>query len=104
VPVSCGRVRAGCRLTGPLLALRTVTCPLPNVPVVANVRDYGAKGDNVTDDTAAFARALEDGKVCETVITHVANVTMTYMYTLVIFLVLLFLLFFASLSGNICLF
>lgn len=34
--------------------------PLPNVPVVANVRDFGAVGDGVTDDTAAFALALEE--------------------------------------------
>jgi hypothetical protein len=33
------------------------------VPVVANVRDYGAVGDNRTDDTAAFLRALNDPKV-----------------------------------------
>src|SRR6185437_11707244 len=28
--------------------------PLPNPPVKANVRDVGAKGDGVTDDTDAF--------------------------------------------------
>ena len=38
--------------------------PIPNVPQVANVRDYGAKGDNKTDDTAAFLAALNDAKVC----------------------------------------
>ena len=37
--------------------------PLPRVPVVGNVRDYGARGDNVTDDTGAFLRALADPKV-----------------------------------------
>lgn len=37
--------------------------PIPTVPVVANVRDYGAKGDNKTDDTAAFLAALNDPKV-----------------------------------------
>lgn len=29
-----------------------------NSPGIANVRDYGAKGDGTTDDTAAFERAL----------------------------------------------
>jgi hypothetical protein len=32
--------------------------PIPDVPVVANVRDFGAVGDGVTDDTAAFNRAV----------------------------------------------
>lgn len=32
--------------------------PLPNPPVKANVRDFGAKGDGVADDTEAFVRAL----------------------------------------------
>jgi hypothetical protein len=38
--------------------------PLPDVPVVGNVKDYGAVGDNKTDDTDAFLRALADPKVC----------------------------------------
>lgn len=37
--------------------------PLPTLPIVANVKNYGAKGDNVTDDTAAFLAALNDPKV-----------------------------------------
>eukprot|EP00879_Flechtneria_rotunda_P014975 GHRR01015645.1.p1 GENE.GHRR01015645.1~~GHRR01015645.1.p1 ORF type:complete len:375 (+),score=100.13 GHRR01015645.1:230-1354(+) len=37
--------------------------PIPTLPVVANLRDYGAKGDNITDDTAAFIKALSDPKV-----------------------------------------
>jgi hypothetical protein len=37
--------------------------PIPDVPVVGNVRDYGAVGDNRTDDTDAFLRALADPKV-----------------------------------------
>lgn len=32
---------------------------IPAVPVVANVRDFGAKGDGVADDTAAFRQAIE---------------------------------------------
>lgn len=33
--------------------------PLPDVPLTASVRDFGAKGDGETDDTEAFAKALE---------------------------------------------
>jgi lysophospholipase L1-like esterase/ribosomal protein L21E len=33
--------------------------PIPTPPVKGNVRDFGAKGDGVTDDTAAFVHALE---------------------------------------------
>ena len=33
--------------------------PLPTPPVRANVRDFGAQGDGVADDTPAFKRALE---------------------------------------------
>ena len=32
---------------------------IPDVPVVTNVRDFGAKGDGVTDDSAAILRAVE---------------------------------------------
>lgn len=32
--------------------------PLPSYTVVANVKDFGAKGDGITDDTAAFQKAL----------------------------------------------
>jgi len=32
---------------------------IPEVAVTANVRDFGAKGDGVTDDTAAFKAAIE---------------------------------------------
>lgn len=32
--------------------------PLPHVPVSANVRDFGAKGDGQHDDTAAFQQAI----------------------------------------------
>lgn len=38
--------------------------PIPNVPQVANIKlDFGAKGDNVTDDTAAFLKALNTTSV-----------------------------------------
>ena len=33
--------------------------PLPRPPVVANVRDAGAKGDGVTDDSTAFREAID---------------------------------------------
>ncbi|MCC5850307.1 MAG: hypothetical protein JJU29_19655 [Verrucomicrobia bacterium] len=33
--------------------------PLPRPPVVTNVRDTGAKGDGVTDDSAAFRMAID---------------------------------------------
>ncbi|HLU66879.1 MAG TPA: glycosyl hydrolase family 28-related protein, partial [Kofleriaceae bacterium] len=32
--------------------------PIPEVPVVSNVRDFGAVGDGATDDTRAFQDAL----------------------------------------------
>jgi hypothetical protein len=34
----------------------------PRVPVAANVRDFGARGDGVHDDTEAFRRAIETVK------------------------------------------
>lgn len=33
--------------------------PLPQVPVTANVRNFGARGDGETDDTDAFKRAID---------------------------------------------
>jgi pectate lyase-like protein len=33
---------------------------IPNVPVSASVKDYGAVGDGIADDTAAFIRALQE--------------------------------------------
>jgi hypothetical protein len=32
--------------------------PIPNVPVVANVKDFGARGDGLTDDSQAFLSAI----------------------------------------------
>ncbi len=33
--------------------------PIPKVPVVANVKDFGATGDGVTDDSRAFLEAIK---------------------------------------------
>ncbi|KAL2270546.1 hypothetical protein VTJ83DRAFT_2730 [Remersonia thermophila] len=38
--------------------------PDPNYKVFRNVRDYGARGDGVTDDTDAINRAISDGNRC----------------------------------------
>ncbi len=37
---------------------RSGEAPIPTPPVKGNVRDFGAKGDGTTDDTAAFKRAI----------------------------------------------
>jgi hypothetical protein len=36
--------------------------PLPNVPAGVSVKDFGARGDGVTDDTAAFLKAIAGAK------------------------------------------
>ncbi len=38
---------------------RSGEAPIPTPPVKGNVRDFGAKGDGVADDTAAFVQAIE---------------------------------------------
>ena len=34
--------------------------PIPDVPVKLNVRDFGAQGDGITDDSQAFLQALAE--------------------------------------------
>ena len=36
---------------------------LPNPPTTSNVKDFGAVGDGVTDDTTAFMSAIMNGGV-----------------------------------------
>ena len=36
--------------------------PIPDVPVIANIKDYGAVGDGRTDDSAAFLAALRGAR------------------------------------------
>lgn len=38
--------------------------PDPAYKVFRNVKDFGAKGDGITDDTAAINRAISSGKRC----------------------------------------
>jgi hypothetical protein len=38
---------------------RSGEAPIPNAPVKASVRDFGAKGDGESDDTQAFLKAIE---------------------------------------------
>jgi hypothetical protein len=45
---------------------RSGDAPIPDLPVRANVKDFGARGDGETDDTQAFVKALStvvDGAV-----------------------------------------
>ena len=37
--------------------------PLPNDPASSNVKDFGAVGDGITDDTTAFISAIMNGGV-----------------------------------------
>jgi len=48
------------RVSSPLAA--DVYGRLPHGPGFRNVRDFGANGDGVTDDTKAFIRALDEGR------------------------------------------
>ncbi|MBI4976425.1 MAG: hypothetical protein HZC28_03025 [Spirochaetes bacterium] len=49
--------------------------PLPNIPNVFNVRDYGAKGDGTTDDTAAIQAAVNAARVVKAPLVYLPNGT-----------------------------
>ena len=62
-------LRAACTVLLGVIVNNTSAAPnldaygrLPHGPGFRNVRDFGAKGDGVTDDTAAFIRALDEGR------------------------------------------
>lgn len=54
-----------------------------------NVKDYGAKGDGVTDDTAAITNALTSGRT-GTYTTKTPTASMFFFFFLLSFLVLVF--------------
>jgi Pectate lyase superfamily protein len=43
---------------------------LPDIPLVANVKDFGAAGDNIKDDTAAFESALASVRAGAILVPH----------------------------------
>lgn len=62
MPVTDGILLCSFALCACVTALGDVYARMPHGAGFRNVRDYGAKGDGISDDTAAFIRALEEGR------------------------------------------
>lgn len=54
--------------------------PDPNYQIFRNVRDFGAVGDGVTDDTAAINRAIAFGDRCAPVVCNQSTTSPATVY------------------------